>query len=181
MKFKYFVTSEYGKKTLRPHYHGIYWYDEPYDFAKLWPFGDNNVQVPANSGSFRYVLKYILKGSFIPDGANDNFRLMSRRPGIGSNFKFIYKGEPYILGKNGVKQVPGHYYMRNYLASLDDKLRNIIKEKKLDYLYSQDRFSQLISCYENSDFTGNFEDWLNQVYRKDFLAQIKINSKNGNI
>ena len=131
IKIKYLVSSEYGPENGRPHYHGIYFSDKPVNFVNEWNRGFVD-DAPVSEARMKYVLKYMLKGCNVPEGSMDNFHLMSRRPGIGSNF--VYKGEPYILGENGVKLVPGHYYRRNYLNSLDEKLRESEKVKSLDFL-----------------------------------------------
>ena len=123
-KFRYLLTSEYGSRTLRPHYHGIYFTDSPVDFAKFWPFGDNNVQLPASEAAFKYVLKYMLKGSKVPEGADPNFRVVSRRPGIGSCFE--YKGTPYIVTDGGIKCAVPRFYSRNYENKLSSILRDHI-------------------------------------------------------
>lgn len=100
-KFRFLVSSEYGPKTHRPHYHGVYFHDEPIDFVGKWLLGNNSFQKPCNKGGFKYVLKYTLKGSNVPDGSMPNFRLMSRRPGLGASFN--YKGQDYLLTENGLK------------------------------------------------------------------------------
>lgn len=179
-KFRYLVTSEYGPKTLRPHYHGVYFHDDPIPFAELWPYGENNVQLPAKDSSYKYILKYVLKGSHVPEGADPNFRLMSRRP-KGLGFQFEYKGTPYILTENGVKVSAPSYYKRVYLNSLNDKLREVIKCMKLDYLSSKDRLSELNAIYLRDGPTISFEEWLDKLYERDYYKQLKINSKDVNI
>lgn len=174
-KFRYFIASEYGKKgTIRPHYHGLFFSNEKIPFKEYWNNGFV-VDLPAKDGSFKYITKYCLKGSNVPDGYPDNFRLMSRRPGIGSNF--VYKGEPYILTPGGLKVVPGHFYKRKYLNSLNDKLRASVVDQNIDYLTSLDMHSQLLAEYNRSGQDISFEEWLDYKYKKDLKQQLKINSK----
>ena len=182
-KFRYLLTSEYGSKTLRPHYHAIYFHDEPINFEKLWPHGDENVQLPAKYGSFKYVLKYVLKGSKVPEGAEPNFRRMSRRPGIGSSF--VYKGQPYVITPDGVKCAVPHYYTRNYEKGLTHKLLMPFKEAKYRYLSSLERHHSLHEVFQNSTemsptdpgYDVAFEEWLSLTYSVDYRKQIAINKK----
>lgn len=96
VKFRYFVVSEFGGETNRPHYHGLYFFDCSIDnkpiksvsqfhfhslsdlFHREW--GKGFIQfAPLNEKRIRYTLKYILK-----DEANiGRFSLMSRNPGLG--------------------------------------------------------------------------------------------------
>lgn len=176
---RYMVTSEYGPKTLRPHYHGVIYHDQPFDFLPLWKFGENNVQYPAKPGSYKYILKYILKGSKIPDGADENFRLMSLRPGIGAGFQ--YKGSEYLLTEDGVKCAVPRYYRRNYENSLNAKLRDVLSDVKLDYLAQVDQHAVLHDQYDFLLKDGSispdydFETWLSDQYKEDFIKQVKIN------
>lgn len=184
LKFKFLVASEYGPKTQRPHYHGIWFCDEQIDLERLWPYGDNNVQLPANDGSYRYVLKYMLKGSKVPDGALPNFRLMSLRPGIGAGFKqdfinLLANGSHSVLTDDGHKSIP-RYYKKTYLNSLTQKMREMVQEMKLDYLVAIDQHSILHKVYEDRKIQMPFEQWLSMIYKDDLQKQIKIN-QNGSI
>lgn len=74
--FKYWITSEYGPTTLRPHYHGVLMgvsEDMFRDvFAPWWRehFGDNSLYsveysvYDPNKGGALYISKYCSKGSF---------------------------------------------------------------------------------------------------------------------
>ena len=182
IKFRFMLCSEYGPKTHRPHYHGVYFHDQPYDFTKKWYKGDNNSQYPAKDGSYKYIIKYVLKGSEVPEGAKPNFRVMSRKPGLGACFD--YKGGSYIIGEDGVHQIVPRYYIKNYEKSLSDKLREYLSEEKLDYLSflpQHDQFhkeyDQLVEEGSINVETTSFEDWLQNKYDLDYKKQIKINKK----
>lgn len=95
---RYYLVSEYGPATLRPHYHGIL-----FNIPKLNPNCDKNLAkvtelineswangfikvdkvVPERIG---YVTKYLSCINDLPDGWTRPFRLMSRHPGIGSSY-----------------------------------------------------------------------------------------------
>lgn len=175
-KFRFMIASEYGPKTGRPHYHGLYFSNSRIQYLDYWKNGVNNTDYPAKDSSLKYVIKYMLKGSKVPPGADANFHKESRRPGIGS--MFVYKGEPYILSDNGVKVVPGHYYRRKYINSLNEILRSQVKESTMDYLVSCDEFSSLRADFERQNKGDqDFDTWLHDVYMKDFRQQCKINNK----
>lgn len=185
--FRFMVTSEYGSRTHRPHYHGIYFHDEPIDFCKGWSYGDNNSQYPAKDGSFKYVLKYILKGSNVPDGANPNFRTMSRRPGLGSSLDLdneIDKGFRFLQIGNGQYVSMPRYYKKQYEKRTNAQLIAYAKERNLEYLRSVDQFSSLRVIYQKQldsgyfDSSYSFEQWLSDQYHNDFVKQVKINNKN---
>lgn len=77
--FKYYITSEYGPKTLRPHYHGVIFGITKKEFedifVPLWydNFGDPNTKqsvcvqydtLDETKGGMLYIAKYCSKGFF---------------------------------------------------------------------------------------------------------------------
>lgn len=112
-KVRYFAVSEYGKNTHRAHYHVILWnmpagYNDisilhviqdawsikervynrdtkRYDWQLIKRIGFCYVK-PCNVGGIQYVMKYMRKPCFVPDGQNNTFYLSSRRPGIGGKW-----------------------------------------------------------------------------------------------
>lgn len=83
---RYYVCSEYGEHTFRPHYHAIMFYNGARDFRNLlaldWTFGFISIGSVTTS-SIAYTTKYVLKGSTTPPGACEPFCLSSRNPAIG--------------------------------------------------------------------------------------------------
>lgn len=92
-ELRYYIVSEYGDHTHRPHYHGLFFFAnkhekrEVYDlFEESWKngfcsFGD------IEEGSIVYCTKYCLKGCVVPLGKNPVFRLVSKmHGGIGANY-----------------------------------------------------------------------------------------------
>lgn len=88
---RYYLVSEYGDHTQRPHYHGLYFFKSNYDkqkvydiFLESWSngfikFGD------VEEGSIVYCTKYCLKHSSTPPNRKETFRLMSKmQGGLGS-------------------------------------------------------------------------------------------------
>lgn len=91
--FRYFSISEYGDKTLRPHWHMLLFFNEKnsdrrkfYDIVKSsWQQG-NVMFGKCEEGSITYCTKYMFKPSDYPLGIKDTKMLCSRRPAIGSEF-----------------------------------------------------------------------------------------------
>jgi len=85
-KFKYFAVSEYGSKDGRPHYHLLLFSPERIDVERYWKYGFVK-DLPAKKGSYKYITKYLLKGSDgVPEGSLKNFMICSKRPAIGLRY-----------------------------------------------------------------------------------------------
>ena len=182
LNFRFMLCSEYGPKTGRPHYHAVYFHNTPYNFASHWPYGDNNSQYPAKDGSYKYICKYILKGSNVPECAASNFRVMSRRPGLGDGANYDPDQHFWLL-ENGAKAFIPRYYKKKYLARLDEQLRSVYQDKTLDYLHQLPQHDQFHKVYDRKlqdgsfDPSYSFEQWLYDLYGRDFNKQVQINSK----
>lgn len=87
-KLRYYTVGEYGTLTDRPHYHSIMFGMLPNLCAKLpeiW--GKGHVQIgDVTPASIHYVTKYVINKKSDVKGREPPFSLMSRRPGIGSNY-----------------------------------------------------------------------------------------------
>ncbi len=92
---KYFLVSEYGDRTGRPHHHALFFLSKYLDnfsqfIAKGWPFGFIQV-ADVNGARINYVTGYCLKKqahgvdwSDLPDNLNpDKCRFISKGLGIG--------------------------------------------------------------------------------------------------
>ena len=177
-KFRFFLASEYGKENGRPHYHGIYWSDVKIPYYDLWNHGDHGSDLPATPASFKYVTKYILKGSFVPEGSLDNFHVMSRRPGIGVSFLQNYSEDrPVYRYYNKLFKMPS-YYTRKVNELLSEELKKSISEQKIDYLSTQGKYESLYNLYNDiAPADQSIDDWINDLYGKDLRKQYIINKK----
>lgn len=94
-KIRYFIVSEYGPSTFRPHYHGVI-FNFPQELKnklddiinESWQLGFIRID-PITDGRIHYVTGYCLDNSQIPQSYEKNFMLCSRRPALGSNFLYV--------------------------------------------------------------------------------------------
>lgn len=97
---RFFACGEYGDRTNRPHYHAIFFMDDPLrdlvltgpnvykssDLEASWGLGFSEVSY-AEPSCMAYVAGYVQK-KYLDDRVHEvePFCLMSRRPGLGSSF-----------------------------------------------------------------------------------------------
>ena len=92
-RLRYFICSEYGPRTFRPHYHAILWYDSEElqrHISRLiretWQNGNSVISLVNNSAS-QYVAKYVNGDtrlpSFLRTEFTSTFHLASKHPYIG--------------------------------------------------------------------------------------------------
>ena len=138
--FRYFVAEEYGSDTLRPHYHGLYFFSDQRiarNFKEIlftcWQNSDNvskGVEADTVRGSASsYVAQYINMFSSLPSfyshGALKPRYFYSKRPPLGS-LSFIESDEELFfrcspcrvekgIKKNEFVDVPIPYSVRNRL------------------------------------------------------------------
>ena len=117
---RYYICSEYGDHTHRAHYHALFFFKgvkqttDIYDIiTNAWAngfvqFGD------IEEGSIVYVTKYCLKGSDVPKGQNENFRLLSKMHG-GVGVDYIEEQFDYHLGK---LDKPTYVHLEGYSAPM---------------------------------------------------------------
>lgn len=113
---RYFACGEYGSKSLRPHYHIIFWNFPSEQFHCItsvlhfvecsWKIGGNSIGYayckPCDKGAISYVMKYMRKEIKLPQGKNKPFFLSSRKNGgLGAQFardnKDFYWKNPQCL------------------------------------------------------------------------------------
>lgn len=90
--FRYYLTSEYGPRGARPHYHGVYigLPDDEYKTAGLieavWRNGFSKTERADSAAAAAYVAKYLVNDSLVerPEGTPKPFALMSKK--IGSSY-----------------------------------------------------------------------------------------------
>lgn len=127
-KIRYYLVSEYGDKSGRPHYHAIIF---GHDFSKdpgahlvrrglyaspvldkSWGLGHAS-SGSVTEASIRYVTNYIIGKSNAPQDKTPTFALMSRRPGIGRAWIDAHSAETYrrdLVRVGDFERRPPRYY-----------------------------------------------------------------------
>lgn len=155
-KIRYYIVAEYGEKTNRPHYHGIFFNLELSKnvIENIWNQGLIHIG-NVSSASINYVTKYMLKKSGVKK--EKCFSLCSI--GIGKN----YLNDNYSYHKNqkrfytvleGGEKINLPRYYKEKIFSLKDKREHAELNLK--------RFNELQNEYEakllkNGESLGNVE------------------------
>ena len=180
-KFKYFAVGEYGSDSKRPHYHILIFgkQSKMIDYAKYWKYGFVD-DCPADPGSFRYVTKYLLKGSKVPPGSPPTFSIMSKRPAIGIDF----------LNKINISMYDDGYENYFYrLGPTKKKLPRFFRKKLRDLGVITEESTQLTietmqgnvfkpayNQYKKNHKDSNFESYLLLKEQNDLKIQKEINN-----
>lgn len=100
VSFSYFLVSEYGEKSQRPHYHLILfnYSADPAKIEDAWQQGNIFVG-DVTDASINYCAKYFITKQQSPDGAVDNFARISK--GIGRDLRDV-KGMRQFVQNNGI-------------------------------------------------------------------------------
>lgn len=137
-KFKYYLISEYGPKTHRPHYHALYFgvdrYTEGFEqkINQLWSKGYITIGV-LYPQRINYVAEYHVTKNSCPQGANKNFNLISM--GLGKSYiqkeAAFHKSDKnlYYRNKNHKLALPRYYKDRLYQKPLIQKIQKEMREK----------------------------------------------------
>ena len=157
-KIRYFLCSEYGPSTFRPHYHPII-FNFPINLnayeviANSWNFGFVTV-APVNDARCNYLAKYVVTGYVLPDflvtKSRRPFSLQSRHPGIGASYLSCRNIERHKHFLTTAMPVQGHSesaprYYRDRI--FDDEEKRIVSGQIRSYCedslsqYNRDNFS----------------------------------------
>ena len=176
-KFKYFVVSEYGKDG-RPHYHLLLFSQNRIDIERYWNYGFI-YDLPAKSGSFKYVCKYLLKGSKVPEGSNPNFMRCSKRPAIGYDYldqiTVDKLSQPVVFDHNMKMSMP-RYYRKKLYDQLDENQRKVMKDCVIEQLESYEPNHSLHEEMRRNNSHLTVNEYVKYKESKDDLIQKKINN-----
>lgn len=147
-KLRYFLVSEYGPTTFRPHYHCIF-FNLPLDsdlyeiLTSTWKNG--HIDIGSVTGaSISYVCKYCVSATKLPSQLASTFMLCSKRPAIGSNYltnaikKWHHQNLADYANNQGFK-IPLHRYYRDKIFTKVQKekiklhMDELRKSKQLEY------------------------------------------------
>lgn len=172
-KFSYFVTSEYGPRTLRPHYHAIFCglsREDMLPFISDWQSNYGFVNAKDLYGDVskaaRYVAKYCSKGvfenPFVKQGfVAKTFHLISK--GLGRSFadipsvqRYYYKwpaSEKYDL--KAMQSSPGVIYSDKFLEFVTS-----LRMHMNGYDYSLPRYYKLLFYGTKNSLSVQAQDFL---------------------
>lgn len=178
--FRYFLVSEYGSTTLRPHYHAIYFVDSAEVASRLseginicWKYGRIDCQAVESSAS-AYVSGYVNKSADLPSFYKSlpfrSFILCSRNPALGignqsneSLQEIFYSSTPKVLVR-GAKDTQFKF------VPLLSSLENRVFPKCCFFGSVSD--SVRVQLYGISERFGRYKRFT------DFLESLKFHLKN---
>lgn len=184
-KIRYFVTSEYGPTTFRPHYHGIFFgipgtvEDVTRGISQAWQHGFVSVG-SVTEASINYCAKYCITKNSVPKGRAPCFSLMSRRPGLGSaaldKMREHHKGSLrfYCTLPGGFKvSMPRYYkekiFSKQEIASYNYKVQADILENEIlleQELNKQGRSLPVVQHEQKADYVRRMEKLLDKTKAK---------------
>lgn len=154
VKIRYFLVSEFGPKTLRPHYHAIIFNlsrercNKAYISSK-WQNGFVEVS-KVTEGRIAYVTKYCFGSTTLPYWLPKNFTKMSLKPAIGHKWYENYKKQ-----LETVDESDAHYFANGYsLPCPAYYVRKFSKEFESSFL--EDELAEYKQC--------RMEDYLDSLY-----------------
>lgn len=180
-KLRYYAVAEYGSKTHRPHYHIILFnLSHDFDSANLLltnAWGNGQIQVGSvTPASIAYVTKYVFQKGKNWEGEDKVFSLMSRKPGIGSNYLDTHtkwhEEDPtrFYSVKEGGQKVSLPRFYRDKIYSQQDKETHAMKCADLTIQSMRKEHAKHASKYPEKDFNT-----LRQERKENYARQILKN------
>ncbi|QCS36290.1 replication initiator protein [Capybara microvirus Cap1_SP_217] len=172
---RYYIVSEYGETFGRPHYHGLLFNNSDIDIVpyidKDWPFGFTRTDITCTERML-YVTGYVLKECPVPDGADPPWCLSSKNPAIGLGYmteaqEDYHNGRPYLMHRNGRKQVMPVYYQRKFGFAKTETPRFDKEERQYIKMHPE---AVYIGADGNQYLSNDFYIWRN--------ARIKAKEEN---
>ena len=158
--FKYYLTSEYGPKTKRPHYHGFYAglpadEDLVFDlFQQIWGKGFITCEKGKSEACAAYVSKYLINDSLVPIDRRLPKPRAWMSKGLGASYldnaKLVdwHRSAPLdrlFVMQNGRRGILPRYY-RDRL--LDDSMKQEVLDSCVARDEAADRRFRRLSPYE---------------------------------
>lgn len=162
----YFACSEYGEKTLRPHYHMLLYFHEIVDIERMykliiqnWTFGMCYIGSVTPS-SIIYCTKYILKDKQKPQNQNATFNLVSRRPALGSGALDPFSNSSVVLASVRYKNLADFFANSSSIVFADSKgvVPRYFRKKGLTDEQQRLRFCLVMSRLRMRRLSSNLSD-----------------------
>lgn len=180
-KIRYYVVSEYGPSTYRPHYHGLLWFDSfilarcIYELiSKSWAFGRIDTQFVTGKAE-SYVARYVSCTASLPKVYLHKFlrpkSVCSQSPSVGT-LEINSKEVREIFDGCLVERVL--HSQRSHKSKISPLWRTF-EDRLFPRITGFDKFSHcqrvtLYSVYSIAPVEGfkNFVDWIFELSRKDY-------------
>lgn len=189
--FRYYLVSEYGGTTGRPHYHLLLfnYHGNLSQIVKKWQYGFVHCG-DVTSASINYCAAYVITKTHFKYEKNDPrrpFSLMSRRPGIGANYVTKFKAH-HLATKDGYgyRQFGEKTSMPRYFK---EKIFSKIERQNIGKRYSQIAADKEILTSKEwrlknkgktfSDYIKYRQQLMQEVERK-YITNLKNNRDNEN-
>lgn len=162
-KFTYFLVSEYGSISSRPHYHFLLFCRFDCDLIPLsyiledsWKFGQHKIGT-VDVSSITYCSKYCLKSRTDVRHfyGNKTFALVSKRPALGFDLfkikdKFVENHCFEVVSGNMVVAMPRYYRDRmgfsdQDLADHQYEIQEKYKDRAVTPMSAADRYAKRVS------------------------------------
>lgn len=150
-KLRYYAVGEYGTRTIRPHYHALLFNCETEVLGQvmaIWSHG-HCLCGDVTDASIHYVTKYHVNKFGDYPGRAPPFVLMSRRPGIGSNYidthaKWHQEGLRTFTQVNGFKgRLPRFYTDKIFDEAMKDTIKSLTPSELVEYFKEIERLEKL--------------------------------------
>jgi hypothetical protein len=174
---RYYITSEYGPKNLRPHYHGILFgisKANAIEINKAWGLGFVKVGT-VTPASINYVCNYLMAKLQPKHNRAAIFALMSRMPGIGKNYlnnEIIHYHRQAmnftVRNDEGIRQNMPRYYKEKIFDEYEKAKNtvNCLSKSENNYKTDRDRIERLGNDYDL------YKAQQSEQYRDRILTQL---------
>lgn len=183
-KFKYYAVGEYGSKTMRPHYHVLFFgINDKNCIFKAWKLGNIHIG-DVTSASISYTLKYMDKIKKIPMYEGDmrvkEFSRSSQNLGLGflnnDNVKNYFKEDitrNFVFTDQGHKvPIPSYYKNKLWTEEQRKQQRRYIDRE------CRDQESKARKAHKDKRYTYDEKEDLKQIAEwNKYIYQIKKRDK----
>lgn len=155
----YYIVSEYGPITLRPHYHAILFTNDPINLGCMFDYIQETWKqgiitcTDVCSERIAYCANYHITRGFCPASKNENFRLVSN--GLGDDFfryvpsSFFTDNATPITQRLGYRQVLPQFYRDriHYTETEKERMRYRMDSNYLEP-FSRSQIDRILSFTE---------------------------------